>query len=380
MILKYKLSNKINFKTFTFLCLCFWFLVFNFCFCKASSYSSANFKILDSILSEGGGKSASTNFSEKSTIAGPTAIGASSGTKYIIKSGFQYYDDTPPYTKFATINDGLEDDVDEQTSLNTISANWNGLYDPESGLHKLRSFEVKLRRQSDNYVWDTINLIWSPNAVFYTTSTKITLNEVDLQTSEIYFFEIRAFNNLNMASEIIKSDGVKIIPYLSFTIDSGAVSLGELSPANDFTNQSITYLTVSTNAYRGYEIRTKSIGPLTHNVFPAQKIMDWPGTNENPLFWDEMCGENPTDCGFGYRTSDANLGGGESARFANPLSFAGFSHKTEDIISDHTDFITGKTGEAKDEKTEITYRVSASGNEVPGNYATTIIYIISANY
>jgi len=378
MLLKYELSKKTNLKIFIFLCLCFF--IFYFLPCSATSYNSTNFKIMDPVLSEGGKKSASENFSEKSTVAGPTAIGVSAGTNFIIKSGFQYYDETPPYTKFAAINDGLADDIDEQTSLNTISANWNGIYDPESGLHKLRAYEIKLRRASDNYSWNPLNLLWEENAGFYTTSTKITLSGVDLQTSEIYFFELRAFNNLNMASPLLKTDGVKIIPYLSFTIDATVVSLGELSPANHFTNQATTNLSVSTNAYRGYKIKARSAKILSHNLFPTQQIPDWQGTNEEPAIWDGYCKNSPNLCGFGYRTNDDNLEGVNPARFANPLSFAGFNHETNDLVADHADFVTGKTGEIQNEETEITYKASAVGDEVPGDYTTTIIYIIGVNY
>ena len=360
--------------------LCLLFLVFNFSKVSANSYQSPTFKLTNPIFSEGGNKISSDKFVEQAVISGPTAIGVSSSTNYIIKSGFQYFDETPPYIKNAMLNDGLENDIDEQTSLHTISANWSGIIDPESGLHKWHPFELKLRRESDNYTWNPLTLTWEKEASFYATSTKITLHNLDLKTSEKYFFELRAFNNLNMASQWIKSDGIKIIPYLSFTIDSKNVSLGELSPLNNYTNEATTTLFVSTNAYRGYKINTRSTNPLTHNIFLDKQIPDWKGTNQEPALWDKDCPQNPDFCGFGYRTSDHDLGEGKLDRFENKYSFAGFNHTINELISDHNGPITGKTGEIKDEKTEITYRVSVTGNEIAGNYATTIIYIISANY
>ncbi len=354
-------------------------LFFCFSVVNAFSYQSPTFKIMGPVFSEGGGRASSENFAEQGIVAGPVAVGMSSSSKYIIKSGFEYFDETPPYTKYAVLNDGLGEDADEQFSLDSISANWRGIFDPESGLNKSRAYEIKLRRASDNFAWNPVTLSWQENAEFYATSTRITLENVDLAASEMYFFELRAINNLNMISLVVKSDGIKITPYLSFTIDSINVSLDELTPANNFTNQATTTLAVSTNAYRGYKIATRSVKPLTHNLFPTQQIPDWQGTNSEPAEWTSVCPSNPNYCGFGYKTSDTNLGEGNPARFAGNF-FAGFNHDQNEIVSDHTDFVTGKTGEIQNEKTDIAYRISANGNEVPGNYTTNIIYVISVNY
>ena len=182
---------------------------------RAAGLASANFGIRESTMNDGGEKSSSPRWAEQSTVGGPVAVGVSTSTRYLLKSGFQYFDDSPPDISRAALNDGLTDDIDEQTALSAISANWNGIFDPESGLDVAWPYEVSLRRESDGLAWNPVALVWRENASFFTTSTKITLSEVDLRTDESYFFELRARNVLKMVSPWIISDGLRIISYLS---------------------------------------------------------------------------------------------------------------------------------------------------------------------
>lgn len=347
---------------------------------QAAPASSANFSVRESTMNEGGEKSSSTQWVEQATVGGPVAVGMSTSTRYLLKSGFQYFDETPPDTRGALLNDGLGEDIDEQTALGDISANWSGIFDPESGLDRARAYEVSLRRDSDGLAWNPVALVWQENASFFTTSTRITLSRVDMQTDEIYFFKLRATNTLKMVSPWIKSDGLRIISYLSFRLDAAAVSLGELAPINGFTGQATSAFLVSTNFYRGYQISAQTVQPLTQTLSADEKIEDWAGTNANPLLWDKECAADKNFCGFGYRTSDTDLGGGEADRFALGPYFAGFNHVAGEPVGDHRGPINGQTGEARDEKTEVIYRVSVDDEQASGQYGTTVLYVVSVNF
>ncbi len=339
---------------------------------RAAGLESASFGVRESVMSDGGEKSSSARWIEQATVGGPVAVGISTSTRYLLKSGFQYFDESPPDISGAILNDGLGEDIDEQTSLGIISANWSGIFDPESGLDRDRPYEVSLQRQSDGQAWNPIAGRWQENASFFTTSTKITLSGVNMETDEIYFFELRARNALKMVSPRIKSDGLRIISYLSFRLDTAAVSLGELAPVNDFTNQATSTFLISTNFYRGYQISAQTVQPLTHTLLADQKIEDWAGTNANPLLWNKECAVDKNFCGFGYRASDSDLGGGEPGRFAIGPYFAGFNHSQGDPVADHRGPI--------DEKTEIVYRVSVDDKQASGQYGTTILYVVSVNF
>lgn len=347
---------------------------------QAAPVSSAGFTIRESAVGDGGEKSTSSQWMAQSTIGGPVAVGTSTSTRYLLKSGFQYFDETPPDIGGAFLNDGLGEDVDEQTALGEISASWSGIFDPESGLHKEHPFELALRRESDGLAWSPVAELWQESASFFTTSTQITLSRVDLRTDEIYFFELRAFNVLNMKSPLLRSDGVKIISYLAFQLNAAEVSLGELAPGNDFTNQAASIFLVSTNSFYGYEISVQSLGPLAHTALAGQAITDWRGTNGEPLLWDKTCAEDARYCGFGYQTTDTDLGGGRADRFAGGPYFAGFNHIEAKLAADHPGPITGRNGEIKDEKVDVVYRVSVNDEHLPGQYATTIVYAIGAGY
>lgn len=57
---------------------------------KATDYDSTNFTIRDPVISVGGGRATSTSFQVYSSL-GQTAIGQSTSTDFIIRSGFLYY-------------------------------------------------------------------------------------------------------------------------------------------------------------------------------------------------------------------------------------------------------------------------------------------------
>jgi len=69
------------------------FVGFNFA--SAAEYTSLNFKVLDPVISDGGGRSTSGSFQLERSVAQP-AIGISTALGFIIKAGFLYFSDAAP--------------------------------------------------------------------------------------------------------------------------------------------------------------------------------------------------------------------------------------------------------------------------------------------
>ncbi len=349
----------------------------------ATDYASTTFIIRDPAIGEGGVHHAtSTNFQLRSTVGGVEAIGESSSTNFIVKSGFQYYDDTGPDVSGAVVNDGLGADIDEQSSLNTIQANWSGFSDPESGLRDTDTYNFAIRRLIDGYYWNSGTTSWqSGESWTATTTTSININPLYLRTSYTYYVSVKAYNNLDIASDAVDSDGVQVIETLSFSLSSFSVQFNNLNPANSYTDTAYTTTTVTTNAYNGYIITAWETAPMTHQGNSFFIIADWTGTNAAPSTWIGNCTSN-SECGFGYTTNDNTLSGGTADRFTNGgPNYAGFTQTGEgDPVADHTDKIDGSTGELSSDEVVISYKISTNATQAAGTYSTTIIYIATAEY
>src|SRR3989338_411306 len=68
---------------------------------SAAEYTSLNFKVLDPVISVGGGLSTSAAYSLKQSIGQP-AIGLSNATGWIVKGGFLYFEDAVAPTPTST--------------------------------------------------------------------------------------------------------------------------------------------------------------------------------------------------------------------------------------------------------------------------------------
>jgi len=348
----------------------------------ATDYASSTYIIRDPVLSEGGTHySSSSNFEIRSTIGGVEAIGVSTSTSFEVRSGFQYYDDSGPDITLAVVNDGSGADIDYQNSLNILSGNWSGFSDPESGLRATNTYAYALRRLQDGYYWNTTTTAWQAGeAWYYTSATNATVTPVYLRTSLTYYVSVKAYNNLDIASIPVDSDGVKVTETLSFSLSSLAVNFQTLNSGNNYTDTSQTTTTISTNAYNGYVITAWETGPMTHQINSFFTISDWSGTNVTPSAWAGNCPSND-ECGFGYKTNDTSLSGGTANRFASGNDYAGFVQAGEgDPVADHTDAIDGQTGEVANEQFVVTYKISTNSSQAAGPYATTIVYIATANY
>lgn len=351
---------------------------------NASDYAGSVFTVSNPVFGEGGAVSAfSENFSAKGVIGKTEAIGKSVGANFTVRGGFQYYDETPPLVDSAFVNDGAGADEDEQAALNSLSANWGGFADPESGISVLSPTIYAVFRESDGKFWNRESLSWQ-TAEFWSQiySSSTTISPVYLATGETYIFKVKIYNNANMISSPVVSDGICIVPSLSFFITSDEVDLGELDETNNFVSENAsTTLRTSTNAYRGYSVNVWTTTVLTNTEFPSENIPDFFGVNENPELWNGEC-ENNEYCAFGYSTNDNDLVGGLPDRFVSGgEKYAGFSHLAPgDIVADHTDFITGVTGAVENEEFFVKYKTAVDIRKIPGSYSTVAVFIAIPNF
>ena len=162
---------------------------------------------------------------------------------------------------------------------------------------------------------------------------------------------------------------------LEISVNSVNVDLGELYGVNYYTATGTTILYATTTYSGGYNITAWSSndGRLRLGA-TATYIARWNHPNSTPALWSSTC-DASAECGFGYTTSDSELGGtGDADRFATSTKYAGFATSTPgDMVADSAGSASGAT-------TTIRYRVSVASIQTTGDYSTTIYYICTANY
>ncbi|MCK4782035.1 DUF2341 domain-containing protein [Candidatus Parcubacteria bacterium] len=162
---------------------------------------------------------------------------------------------------------------------------------------------------------------------------------------------------------------------LEFSVSSATTDLGTLNSINDYTATGTTILYATTSYSGGYNITAwaSDNGRLQLGA-TGTYITRWNYANSTPAVWPDTCNASST-CGFGYTTSDNNLGGGGSVdRFAASTKYAGFATTTPgDRVADSAAPASGAT-------TTIMYRTSVSSIQSNGDYSVTIHYICTANY
>ena len=156
-----------------------------------------------------------------------------------------------------------------------------------------------------------------------------------------------------------------LFPSLSFTISPTSVSLNLTSPT--FTTTATNTLTVTARAEFGYTLTAYETGVLTHTAYPSKTIDDWTGIHPTGSAWSSTC-IAASECGFGYNTSDADIG-----MSTNYSAFAGLLDAPGDAVASSSGPVTG-------EATTITYRSSVSAIQAAGPYQTTIIYIVTPQF
>lgn len=267
-----------------------------------------------------------------------------------------------------SVYDGLMPSVDldyNDGSLNTLSANWN-ITDVGSGIAQ---FEYSIGTSPGA----TDVLGWANNGM----GTSITNGSLSLQTSKVYYYNIRATDVAGNVI-VISSDGQLVAPQLTFSVTTGGILFSNLNAGNGFTDTKISTLLTSTNAHNGYEIRAYTTGSLQTdggNIIP----MFSGGTYATPDAW--LGG----DIGYGYTSSDTSING---ANLFNPVTclgggggpcYAPFSTIAPgDVVADDLNTITGSP--ILNESFTITHRVTANPSQVSGLYHTVLVFSAAAKY
>ncbi len=280
------------------------------------------------------------------------------------------FDTTAP--SGGTVYDGTSvgsDSAFNDGSLSSLSANWSGISSSASGL-------LRYEYSIGTSVGGTDIKTWTSN----TTNTTVTATSLTLQTSKIYYFNVRTIDNAGNTSSYISSDGQAVAPTLAFSVSPSSVSFSNLNVGNSYEDTEVTTLTTSTNAYNGYVIRAFISDLLTSPVNPSAEIINFNGGSyASP---DEF---RTTDLGFGYTSSDTSIQG--SNKFGeNPCSGGGappcyspFSLTAPgDIVADHTSNVTGSS--ITNEQFTIIYKVKVPATQEALPYATTVIYTITPIY
>jgi len=219
-------------------------------------------------------------------------------------------DTTAPTT--GTVYDGLTSGVDSfqnNGSLTTLSANWDGFSDAASGITNY-AYAIGTTAGGTNIrTWTSV-----------TTSTLVTANALSLSTSIVYYFSVRATDGAGNVATVIYSNGQKVAPVLVFAVASvgAAASCGDATTtvASTTTGFDLGRLTnisqhpiagqslaVTTNGAGGYSVYLSYFGPLT-GTSSARLLTNTASTNASPAVWPADGTE-----AFGYATSSNTLSG-----------------------------------------------------------------------
>jgi hypothetical protein len=341
-------------------------------FARATEYTSTNFTLRDPVIGTGGGTTdTSTNFKVDGTLGDQSASNSSS-TNFIGNAGYEQYDSTAPIG--GSVADGSGADVDSQTSITSIEANWSTFSDPESGI---ASYTYRLVRDSDGKCWNAGGNSWDACEIWNSrgTNTSVTLTHANLalRTSTIYTFCVKASNNAGATSSAVCSDGIIITPSVGITSDAGSVSIPPLGIANSWNSTADTVVTADTNAYNGYSVYASKSNALWLPGDHSQTITDVNDSscNGTAVSW-------PGAGYFGFTSTDDvdgnKFNSGGSKYCAIPTTSG---NELGIKVADRT---TSVTGETVNEDHTITYRTQVASTQAAGAYQTSILYTIVANY
>lgn len=262
-----------------------------------------------------------------------------------------------------TVYDGTSVGVDTAfatSSLSSLSANWSSFNSDVSGLAR---YDYSIGTTAGA----TDIKAWTDNS----TTTNVTATGLTLQTSQMYYINVRAVDNAGNVQSAVSSNGQLVAPSISFAITPASTTFSNLSAGNGYTDTETTTLTTSTNAYNGYVIRAfttdllKSVGG-THQIenFSA-------GSYASPASW------SGSETGFGYTSSDTSIQGLD--KFAGGTLYAPFSQTGPgDIVADHTSTVAGTS--ISNEAFNITYKVKVPASQAATNYTSTVVYTATAQY
>ena len=158
---------------------------------------------------------------------------------------------------------------------------------------------------------------------------------------------------------------------ISFTLDSN----------NNFTQTAATRtnITVTTSAASGYIVTAWETQLMTcsaancgvETTIPNFTYCEYSG----PCLWTALCKDNLNYCGFGFTSSDPEVGGVSNNRYGDGTKYTYFPTNSSNPVR-----VMDYGGPVSSQSYLITYRISASLTQRPGPYTTTIVYIITAQY
>ncbi len=261
-----------------------------------------------------------------------------------------------------TVYDGTGVGVDtayNDGSLSSLSANWDSFNSNVSGLSKYQYSIGTTAGATDVRTW-TDN----------STTTSVTATSLTLQTSQMYYVNVRAVDTAGNTGSTVSSNGQRVAPSLNFTVSPGTITFGNLNAGNSYTDTEDTTLTTTTNAYNGYVVRA-FVTDYLRSQSDNFTIPDFSGgTYAAPATWG-------SSTGLGYTSSDTTIQG--SNLFSSGTLYAPFSHTGPgDIVADHTSLVTGTPISA--EAFTITYKVAAANTQPAHKYTNTVVYTITAQY
>jgi alpha-tubulin suppressor-like RCC1 family protein len=264
-------------------------------------------------------------------------------------------DMTPPTT--GAVYDGSTSGVQSNYnsgSLSSLSCNWTGFSDAGSGL---ASYDYSFGTTAGA----TDILGWTNTAV---PTANVTANSLTLNTSQLYYCNVRAYDAAGNLSGVATSAGQMVTPTVTFTLSSNSISMSAYNDGSALSvTQSVT-LSTSTNALHGYKINVYEKSALTSG---SGSISDYSSSISSPTTW--------TGLGFGYSVS----GGSAISNFAGGTKFAHFgSAVSPDTPVIHSATVTG-TPIANEQET-LTLKVAAPVNSTPGTYTTSLVWTCVPNF
>ena len=268
-----------------------------------------------------------------------------------------------------TVYDGSSAGVDtnfNDGSLTTLTANWSGVTTTVSGLQKYEYSVGTTAGGTDVKTWTSTG-----------TTASMSDSALSLQTSKMYYVNVRTTDNAGNVSGVISSNGQVVPPSVSFTVSPATVTFNKLKASNSYTDTQTATLTTSTNAYGGYLVRAYATDLLRASNNQTISMFNG-GTYASPAAWG-------SSTGFGYTSSDTLVQGTNKFSPAtclgggSPPCYAPFSLTTPgDIVADHASGVLGSAVSA--ESFTVTYRVTVPSTQAATTYNTGIIYTVTPIY
>jgi alpha-tubulin suppressor-like RCC1 family protein len=268
-------------------------------------------------------------------------------------TAFTYsFDATPPTT--GSVYDGATPGVEaamNSGSLSSLSCNWSGFSDLGSGLASY-DYSFGTTPGATNVVtWTNVS----------SSTTVVTVNSLTLNTGQIYFCNVRAYDNASNVSSVTSSSGQTVAPTLTLSISSTSLTLSDLY-AGDPTGSTASFsIAASTDGYHGYVISDYEKQLLTAG---SHTLADYPSAT--PTVW--------SGTGFGYNVSGGATCGCFSGNKFEHFGSAGSPH----VPIDHSGSVSGSpiTGETE----TVTLKAVAPYNQAAGLYTTKLVWSAVVTY